>query len=328
MIADSPSGGATADLSAREWEHVLSERFLPGRVIVDGDGSGGRVLGDVGIDSLRLAHLSAGRQSITHTARHLAALTAERRVSVIAHVVIEGGGYIEQAGARLPFAAGDISFRSLGEPSRVVFQAPSRFYALCLPATVVRVPTGGRDPFAGRVARGRADAADAASRLVSGLVERGGAPSIADFHIARALPWLFAAAYHGDSAGPVRRAGNEWRWGRALDHVERHLFDADALLPASCARAIGISERYLHRLFAQRGHRFSRFVMDRRLDAARGLLGCAGNGLSIASVAYQCGFLDPAHFSRLFKRRYGLSPRDYRAVSATRSIQARAAWDR
>lgn len=37
---------------------------------------------------------------------------------------------------------------------------------------------------------------------------------------------------------------------------------------------------------------------------------------SIASIAYELGFLDPAYFSRLFKKRTGLTPQDFRAAPA------------
>lgn len=35
---------------------------------------------------------------------------------------------------------------------------------------------------------------------------------------------------------------------------------------------------------------------------------------SIATIAYELGFQDPAYFSRLFKKRFGITPREYRAV--------------
>lgn len=306
----------TAGHPAREWERLLAERFLPGRVLLHGDGPAGRLDRQAGFDRLWLAQLSVRPQTIAHTAPHLGALPAGERAAVIAHAIVDGDGFIEQSGARLPFGAGDISFRNLAEPSRVVFETPGRFYAIRLPAAVMQAHRGGRHGgrLVPRVAHGTGPQAEATRRLLSGLAPDG-TPAVADFYLSFALPWLFAAAYHGeDAAAPALRAGNESRWRQALDHIEQHLFDADGLSAAACARTIGVSERYLHRLFAQRGLRFSRAVLERRLDAAHAMLRCtADRAHTIASVAYQCGFKEPAHFSRLFKQRYGLSPRECRA---------------
>jgi AraC-like DNA-binding protein len=54
-------------------------------------------------------------------------------------------------------------------------------------------------------------------------------------------------------------------------------------------------------------------VLAKRLEAAQAMLLCESyREQAIASIAYQCGFKDPAHFSRLFKARYGASPRNCR----------------
>ncbi|MEM7110640.1 MAG: helix-turn-helix transcriptional regulator, partial [Bacteroidota bacterium] len=36
---------------------------------------------------------------------------------------------------------------------------------------------------------------------------------------------------------------------------------------------------------------------------------------SISSVAYSCGFSNPSYFSRAFKKKYDISPVDYRVKS-------------
>jgi AraC-like DNA-binding protein len=54
------------------------------------------------------------------------------------------------------------------------------------------------------------------------------------------------------------------------------------------------------------------FLESRRLELATRLL--ARPGLGLKQIARQLGFCDEFHFSRRFKRRTGLSPRDYRRI--------------
>ncbi|MEJ2676688.1 MAG: helix-turn-helix domain-containing protein [Acidihalobacter sp.] len=300
------------EYQSHEWENLLAENFLPGRVEVMGEGPAGHMASNPRCKRLWLARLSVRPQSITHTAPHLNTLSSEQRASVIAHVVIEGSGFVEQGGKRLPFSDGDISFRNLGEPSRVVFERPGSFFAVRLPATILNShPTGGGRgiPTPPRIAPRATLSAETLRRLLSD-----GTISVTDFYVSNALPWLFAAAYHGEDAVQTEfRPGNLQRWQQVLEYIERYLFEADTLSPSACAQAIGISESYLHRLFAQRGLKFSRYILDQRLDAAHALLqSSAFRAHSIASIAYQCGFKDPAHFSRQFKQHFEMSPRDCR----------------
>lgn len=303
--------------SAREWERLLAERFMPGQVVLQGGGPGGRLDQHARFRRLWLAQLSVRPQSITHEIPHLGTLSAEERASVVAHVVVEGDGFIEQSGARLAFGAGDISFRNLAEPSRVVFKTPGRLYAIRLPAAVMRIHRSDHAKsrhLAPRIAHGAALPAETARRLLCGMA-MDGSGGATDFFVSLALPWLFAAAYHGDAApGPAIRTANALRWQQALEYLEQHAYDADDLSAAACAQAMGVSERYLHRLFAERGLRFSRTVLGKRLEAAQAMLQSAAyQEKAIASIAYECGFKDPAHFSRLFRARYGMPPSRCRA---------------
>jgi AraC-like DNA-binding protein len=80
------------------------------------------------------------------------------------------------------------------------------------------------------------------------------------------------------------------------------------------AAQVGWSGDHLRRMF--------RLVLDTspyhiqtaaRLQRAKVLL--RGENLSIAEVALRCGFEDASHFSRVFKKESGLSPRQYLALS-------------
>jgi AraC-like DNA-binding protein len=116
------------------------------------------------------------------------------------------------------------------------------------------------------------------------------------------------------AAGPqVRAIGPTDRRFRELQgRLRERCIDA-TLTPAALAADQGISLRYLHHLFARAGTTFGAELMRLRLDAARRLLEDARwQALGIAEVAARCGFADPSHFARRFRRAHGLGPQDYR----------------
>ncbi len=98
-------------------------------------------------------------------------------------------------------------------------------------------------------------------------------------------------------------------------YIESHLDDPD-LEPQTLAVRFGISLRYLHLLFARFGTTVSRWILDRRLERCRRELLVAGPHKNITDVAFAWGFNDAAHFSRVFKKRYGAPPREYRGRRA------------
>lgn len=78
------------------------------------------------------------------------------------------------------------------------------------------------------------------------------------------------------------------------------------------ARACSLSVSRFHSAFKSvMGVSPGRYLQDRRLQHARQLL--LTGDLPVKVVAAEAGFRDAFHFSRLFRKRCGLSPSDYRA---------------
>ncbi|MGE0054752.1 MAG: helix-turn-helix domain-containing protein [Hyphomicrobium sp.] len=74
----------------------------------------------------------------------------------------------------------------------------------------------------------------------------------------------------------------------------------------------GISVRYVHSLFRALGCTVSQWIMERRLERCRDALGARRDGRGVVKdVAFQWGFNDTAHFSRVFKKRFGQTPIRY-----------------
>ena len=83
--------------------------------------------------------------------------------------------------------------------------------------------------------------------------------------------------------------------------------------PHTLAVGFGISERTVHRIFSDRGTTFERHILRRRVDRFRALLSQPRlSDVSIAKLAFECGFADAAHASRTFKSAFQQTPRDCR----------------
>lgn len=101
---------------------------------------------------------------------------------------------------------------------------------------------------------------------------------------------------------------------RVKSYINNNLEDSK-LDASSIADGVGLSVRYINNLFSKEDTSLMRYVSQQRLELSRRLL---SSGIyaqdSITVIAMRCGFNNMAHFSRVFKEAYGLSPRAYRQV--------------
>lgn len=77
------------------------------------------------------------------------------------------------------------------------------------------------------------------------------------------------------------------------------------------ANELKITPEYLSRLFkASTGTTLKHHIESLRLERAIGLL--VTGDLPVSRIARSCGYVDPNYFARTFRKRFGLSPREYR----------------
>jgi AraC-like DNA-binding protein len=92
--------------------------------------------------------------------------------------------------------------------------------------------------------------------------------------------------------------------------IEEHLGDPNLTLE-KIAQANNMSLRYLHLLFSQIDMSVSNWLWDRRLQRCYGAI-ASGDSRSITAIAFDHGFSSSAHFSTMFRRKYGFRPSDLR----------------
>jgi AraC family transcriptional activator of tynA and feaB len=95
-------------------------------------------------------------------------------------------------------------------------------------------------------------------------------------------------------------------------YILQHLAD-NALTVDRVATVFGVSRRSLYNIFIPSGVTPHAFIQSAKLDRACELLNQpTSRNASVAGIGRQCGFADPAHFSRAFHARHGIAPTAWR----------------
>lgn len=103
---------------------------------------------------------------------------------------------------------------------------------------------------------------------------------------------------------------------RIFHAIEQRFGDAEFNLDAMAAD-LGISKRYVHLLLAEAGETFTAVLNRTRLERAQALLADPHAARrQIAEIGWDCGFVDSGYFTRLFRKKYGQSPRQWRQARA------------
>lgn len=92
--------------------------------------------------------------------------------------------------------------------------------------------------------------------------------------------------------------------------IEAHLTETQFSVQ-DLSKEMGMSHSQLHRkITALTGKSISNLIRSIRLNKAKELL--QDHRLTIASIAYDCGFNDPDYFHRVFKKNFNMTPGEFR----------------
>ncbi|OAS19756.1 helix-turn-helix domain-containing protein [Methylobacterium platani] len=129
-----------------------------------------------------------------------------------------------------------------------------------------------------------------------------------------ALCLLLAGSDLREADPLVRAAAGASVHERICTYIDRHL-DDPALSPAGIAAACRVSRATLYRLFGFDGGVMA-YIAGRRLDRAFIALSRPDRRpASIAQIAHRSGFSSESHFSRSFRSRFAMTPREARRLA-------------
>ncbi|HEX5047240.1 MAG TPA: helix-turn-helix domain-containing protein [Gammaproteobacteria bacterium] len=265
---------------------------------------------DLGPLTLVKTYTSAA--SIEHTDRHLRQ-TRDRRAFLF--MPITGKVSSSHYGYDVDLDEGDFALSDSFAPGHVAFAEPNQSLGVSIPYDTLTLHIPDPEAIFGRRLAGNAGFAELVSSMLRALwaqAERG-LPSEFGPSLANNLLGLLATAYAIDYKASVTESSVQCaRRAQIKRFVERRLRDAD-LNANAVAQGLGLSTRYIRRLFANEGESVSDYILRRRLEeCARQLTSPLWLGRSITDTAFEWGFSSMAHFTRAFKDRYAVTPSDYR----------------
>jgi len=213
---------------------------------------------------------------------------------------------------------GDITITPHGEPKRFQHVGETLVILLKLAPAFVRDIAGDEyalDPERFEIIEnfGTRDAALVAlgRRLLRGLESEGEPVRVRVEALKFELAIHLLRHYCTASVGLERRVTrlSPRKLARALDYIDSNLREDMSL--AGLAEAVAMSTSHFAHAFKQTtGLSPHRFVLERRIERAKSLL--RETDLAITEIAHRIGCASHSHFSVLFHRATGLTPRDFR----------------
>jgi AraC-like DNA-binding protein len=298
---------STSGLSPRQqiqrWSDALTD--LCGRFDIDpleAASLEGRI-NYTAVSRLKLCQIEASQHRISHTDWRIR--SAEHPYVKILFQTV-GITYFEQDGRRIEVAPGDCLAYDVACPHTITNPMLTRHEVVIVPKELLRERGFHSERMSacklssragtGRIAHEFVHAAFGEATRLSSTSAAGVAESLIDL--------LLLPLREADAA--FDRVGPEAMYIRAQAFIREHLRDPELCIDQISA-ALGCTKRYLHMLFSERGITVSDYIWRARLQHCRQELEMHG-GKTITDVAYSWGFSSSSHFSRVFRKSFGIAP--------------------
>lgn len=268
--------------------------------------------GEISLDiagALQIATATSTAQRTNRSPRQVARDSAESLFICFQRV---GRGRMIQDGRESELKPGDFHLAESARPFRTIFDGDFSSTVLRVPRSAMLQRLGAPERFTAMTIDGSAGVGALISPLLRELPRHLDAiPAVARGRFADNLLDLIATAFlaTNDSAQLTARM----TLTRAKLCIETHLGEelSAELIAARCSCSV----RHLNRLFEREGTSLMHHVWERRLARChRDLLDPAMGHRLIGEIAFAAGFNDLSHFSRAYRARYGISPREARAA--------------
>lgn len=255
---------------------------------------------------LGIADLEAPALSYTHRSEHVRNVSGD---DFLASLLVRGEGCLEQSGRQTRQRPGDIVLYDTVRPFDYDLQSDYHMILLKIPRRqlLCRLPEAER--LTAIALEGQSAMGSLAANIIRGVAFLNDAQlePAAAAKVGASVVDIFAAALETElrsQTGMCDRHGQILK--KIKSYIQANLDDCELDLE-KVSQALGVSPRTLNRIFASDNTTAARWLWQKRLEASHALLS-EGRVQHVADAAIACGFSDFSHFSRAFKRAFGVAP--------------------
>ncbi|WP_051579567.1 helix-turn-helix domain-containing protein [Pseudonocardia acaciae] len=294
-----------------DFRNAVSASFVPLSVTSDrADNFWGRIR-SCAVSEVSVTEINAAGHVVHRTPELIK--QADRQYYKIS-LLLAGSGLLIQDNREALLRPGDLAIYDTRRPYSLIFERDFRtmvvmfpYHLIDLPADMIRQLTA--VPISGREGLGNV-VVPFLARIADNLEQLNGATGARLTHGALDLvTTLFASEL---DLGRAAEDPHHALMQRIRAYIDANLACTD-LGPGQIAAAHYISTRHLHGIFREQGTTVSNWIRSRRLERCRrDLLDPVYANRPIAAIAAKWGFVDAAHFSRVFKAAFGRPPSDLR----------------
>ncbi|PII83333.1 hypothetical protein BMH32_12640 [Leucobacter sp. OLJS4] len=263
------------------------------------------------VDRLAFTELVATAHEVERTPK----LISQGGDRYMVGIMLGGSGILVQDGRELVLREGDITIYDTARPFSLSFDDESKNFVICVPKDMLNLP----QELVGELT---------ATRLPDGS-RTGALASQFLLHVPQALQTSFREANISIArtsvglletlltmalgAERLEQDPHHVLLRKIREYIDEHLGSPE-LNPGQIALAHHISTRHLHGLFRGQGTTVSAYIRSQRLERCRrDLTNPALTDRPVSTIAARWGFIDAAHFSRVFRAHFGSTPREVRA---------------
>ncbi|TFD77007.1 helix-turn-helix domain-containing protein [Cryobacterium fucosi] len=307
---DDPVRSAEAN-SFGEWRTLVSDSFVPLEVRSDATDFHGTLRSRV-LDDLSIVEVTATGHQVLRTPSLIA--RSDRQYFKL-NLQLSGSGILIQDNREATLCPGDLAVYDTNRPYTLAFERDFRTLVLMFPHDALDLPADAIAQLTAVRMAGDAGLGRMISPFMVRLAENLDALSGATGHrLAYNAVDLVATMFESELS--IRRDPGPATRGDLLTSIHRYIeaeLGDPELSPAVIAAAHFISLRQLHNVFHAAGSTVSGWIRSRRLEhCRRDLRDPILSPRSVGVIAARWGFIDAAHFSRIFRTAFGEPPSSYR----------------